>query len=89
VQTVHDLITQIDSGIRPREKKTQSKIVERRLKELYDRFNNKKITVESLLQELNFFVVHQKKIMKSCVRIKNYTINIIIDHCFWFIERTF
>jgi len=41
-QTVHELIAQIDSGIRIREKKTQSKIVEGRIKELYDRFNNKK-----------------------------------------------
>ncbi len=60
VQTVHDLIAQIDSGMRPREKKTQPNIVEGRIKELYNRFNNKKIKVESLLQELSFFVVHQK-----------------------------
>ncbi len=40
-------------------KKTQPKIVEGRIKELYDRFNNKKIKVESLLQEL-FFAVRQK-----------------------------
>ncbi len=46
--------------MRPLEKKTQSKIVEGRIKELYDRLNNKKIKVESLLQELSFFVVHQK-----------------------------
>ncbi len=56
--TVDDFIAQIDSGMRPR-KKTQSKIVEREIKELYDRFNNKNIAVESLLLELSFFVVHQ------------------------------
>jgi len=55
VQTVHDLIAQIDSGMRPREKKTQSKIIQGRIKELYDRFNNKKNQIESLLQEFSFF----------------------------------
>jgi hypothetical protein len=59
VQTVHDLIAQINSGMRPREKKNQSKIVEGRIRELYSRFDNKKIAVESLLQELSFYVVHQ------------------------------
>ncbi len=62
VPTVHDLITQINSGTRPREKKTQSKIAEGRIKVSYGRFNNKKIKIESLLQELSFFVVHQKKL---------------------------
>jgi len=59
VQTVHDLIAQINCGMRPREKKTQSKLVEGRIRELYNRFDNKTITVESLLQELSFYVVHQ------------------------------
>ena len=58
VHTVHDLIRQINSGMRPREKKTQSKLVEQRVQELYNRFNNKKITVEFLLQELSFYVAH-------------------------------
>ncbi len=59
VHTVHDLICQINSGMRPREKKSQSKIVEQRVKELYNRFYDEKITIESLLRELSFYVVHQ------------------------------
>ena len=59
IQTVHDLISQINSGMRPREKKAQSKVVEQRVKELYQRFNDKKITVDNLLQGLSFYVVHQ------------------------------
>ena len=59
VHTVHDLISQINSGMQPREKKTQSKLVQQRVKELYDRFQNKKITIESLSRELSFYVVHQ------------------------------
>jgi hypothetical protein len=59
VQTVHDLIAHINCGMRTREKKTQSKIVEGRMRKLYNRFDNKTITVESLLQELSFYVVHQ------------------------------
>jgi len=42
----------------PREKKLQSKLVDKRMKELYDRFKNGKITIECLLKELSFYVVH-------------------------------
>ena len=59
VHTVHDLISQINSGMTPREKKSQSKIVERRTKELYSRFNQGKITVEELLHQLSFFVTNE------------------------------
>ena len=60
VHTVHNLISQINSGMTPREKKTQSKIVERRIKELYSRFSQGKITVEELLHQLSFFVTTKK-----------------------------
>ncbi len=56
IHTAHDLICQINSGMKPREKKTQSKLIEQRIKELYNRFNHQKISVESLLKELSFYV---------------------------------
>ena len=60
VHTVRDLISQINCGMQPREKRNQSKIVERRIKELYDRFDNNKITVDQLLHQLSFFVANEK-----------------------------
>jgi hypothetical protein len=60
VHTVHNLVSQINSGMAPREKKSQSKIVERRTAELYSRFNQGKITVEELLHQLSFFVTTKK-----------------------------
>jgi len=60
VHTVHNLISQINSGMAPREKKVQPKIAERRTKELYSRFNQGKITVEEFLHQLSFFVTNEK-----------------------------
>jgi len=58
VQIVHDSITQINSGMAPQEKKLQSKLVIKRVQELYDRFKNGKITIETLLKEHLFYVSH-------------------------------
>ncbi|CAF1623485.1 unnamed protein product [Didymodactylos carnosus] len=60
VDTVHDIIIQINSGMRPRTKRPKSRIVEQRMKELYDRFHNNQITVHDLLRRLSFFVAHAK-----------------------------
>jgi hypothetical protein len=57
---IHDLILQINSGMQPRSKRSQSKIAEQRIKELYDRFNNNKITAQDLLRGLSFFVANEK-----------------------------
>ncbi len=56
MDTVHSLITQINSGMCPRTKRLQTRIAQDRTKELYDRFNNNTITVQQLLEELSFFV---------------------------------
>lgn len=60
VHTVHDLITQVNCGMQPREKRSQSKIAERRIKELYNRFDHNQITADELLQKLSFFVANEK-----------------------------
>ena len=43
VQIVHDSITQINSGMAPQEKKLQSKLVIKRVQELYDRLDRKSV----------------------------------------------
>ncbi len=54
-QTVHELIAQIDSGTRIREKKLNPKLLKDELKNYMIASTIKKITVESLLSELSFF----------------------------------
>ncbi len=54
MDTVHSLITQINSGMYPRTKRRQTRIAQDRTKELYDRFKNNTITVQQLLEELSF-----------------------------------
>ena len=60
METIHGIIVQIDSGMRPPEKRSQSRLAEGRMKELYHRFDNNKITPRELLKKLSFFVVNQK-----------------------------
>ncbi|CAF3598472.1 unnamed protein product [Rotaria socialis] len=60
VHTVHNLIFQINSGMKPRAKRPKSKIVEQRMKELYERFDNKQIDPQQLLKQLSFFVANGK-----------------------------
>ena len=60
VETVHGLIVQIGSGMRPPVKRSQSRLVEDRMKELYHRYDNNKITPRELLKKLSFFVANQK-----------------------------
>ena len=56
VDTVHQLIFQIEVGMEPRIKRTQSRLAEKRISELYARFNNETITAKDLLRGLSFFV---------------------------------
>jgi len=60
VHTIHDLIQQINSGMAPRTKRSQTRTAEQRMKELYYRFNQNKITVYDLLRSLSFYVANQK-----------------------------
>ena len=60
VDTVHDLIIQVKSGMQPRTKRSNSRIAENRMEELYNRFRNNRITVNELLHGLSFFVAHSK-----------------------------
>jgi hypothetical protein len=43
----------------PRTKRSKTRIVEQRTKELYDRFNNNKITVQTSLSRLSFFLENE------------------------------
>ncbi len=56
----HDLILQINSGMRSRAKPSQSRIAEQRITELYNEFNNNKIMAQDLLRGLSFFVANEK-----------------------------
>ncbi|CAF4309143.1 unnamed protein product [Rotaria magnacalcarata] len=60
VSTVHDLITQVNTGMQPRTKRLKSRIAEQRITELYNRFNNNQITPHDLLRELSSFVANEK-----------------------------
>ena len=55
-----DLIRQIHSGMQPRTKRSKTRIAERCIDELYDRFQNNRITERDLLRGLSLFVVHKK-----------------------------
>ena len=60
VHIVHNLIFQIDCRMQPREKRTQSKTVERRIKELYNRCDNNEISIDQILQKLSLYVANEK-----------------------------
>ena len=60
VYTVHNLIFQINIGMKPRAKQPQYEIVKQRMKELYERFGNKEIHPQQLLKQLSFFVASGK-----------------------------
>ncbi|CAF2612933.1 unnamed protein product [Rotaria sp. Silwood2] len=60
VHIIHNLIQQINSGMPPRTKRSQTRTAEQRMKELYNRFNQSKITVQDLLRGLSFYVANQK-----------------------------
>ena len=60
VSTVHDLITQVNTGMGPRTKRSKSRIAEQRIAELYNRFNDNEITPQDLLRGLSFFVANEK-----------------------------
>jgi hypothetical protein len=62
VNTIHDLTLQINSGMRPREKRPLSKTVEQRIQELYNRFDNNNIAVRELLRELSFLLRVKNKL---------------------------
>ncbi len=52
------MLHQINSRIGPRTKREKTRIAEQRTKEVYDRFNNNKITVQKLLCGLSFFATN-------------------------------
>ncbi len=60
MNTIHDFVRQINSGMQPRTKQSESRIAEQRINELYDRFNNNKITAQYFLRGLPFFVTIYK-----------------------------
>ena len=60
VNTVHDLIAQIHSGMEPRLKRPKTRLAERRIDELYRRFAADRISARELLRGLSFFVAHKK-----------------------------
>ncbi|CAF1532431.1 unnamed protein product [Adineta ricciae] len=60
IDTIHSLVVQIASGMQPQTKRSKSRIVQQRVKELYDRFDNGKISIHDLLHRLSFFVAHEQ-----------------------------
>ena len=60
VDTIHDIIYQIHSGMLPRKKRAKTRIAGRLIDELYDRFEHNRITEHELLRELSLFVAHKK-----------------------------
>ena len=58
VYTVHNLIFQINITMKPRAKRSKYKIVEQRMKELYERFDNKEIHPQQFFKQLSFFVTN-------------------------------
>ena len=60
VSIAHDLITQVNTGMQPRTKRSNSRIAEQRITELYNRFNNNQIIPQDLLRGLSFFVANEK-----------------------------
>lgn len=70
VNTVHDLIAQIHSGMEPRLKRPKTRLAERRIDELYRRFAADRISARELLRGLSFFVAHKK--WKNFILLINY-----------------
>jgi hypothetical protein len=62
VNTIHNLILGINSGMRPREKRPLSKTVEETIQELYDRFDKNNIAERELLRELSFLLRVKNKL---------------------------
>ncbi|CAF0881500.1 unnamed protein product [Adineta ricciae] len=60
VCTTHDIIFQINSGMEPRIKRPKTRLAERRIEELYRRFEMDQITARELLRGLSLFVAHKK-----------------------------
>ena len=69
VDTVHDMIRQINSGMQPRTKRSKTRIAERRIDELYDRFRNGRITERDLLRGLSLFAAQKNKKIIRCDQI--------------------
>lgn len=60
VEIVHGIISQVNSGMQPRMKRSKSRLAEQRIQELYDRFQKKTISIHDLLRGLSFYVAHKK-----------------------------
>ena len=56
---MHGIISQVNSGMQPRTKRSKNRLAEQRMKELYDRFQ-KAISIHDLLRGLPFYVAHKK-----------------------------
>ncbi len=54
IDTIHDIITEINIGMGPHTKRLKFRITEQRTKQLYDQFNNNQILVQELLHRLTF-----------------------------------
>ncbi len=59
INTIHDLIRQINRGTQPHTKQSQSTFAEQQIEELYDRFNNNNITAQDLLRGLSVLLASQ------------------------------
>ncbi len=64
MNTGHDLILQISSGMRLRTKRSKFRVAEQRTKELYDRFKHNQMTAQELLSGLSFFLLRMKNEIK-------------------------
>ena len=60
VEIVHGIIAQIISGMQPHTKRLKNTLTEQRIKELYDRFYSKNVSIHEFLRGLSFYVVHKK-----------------------------
>jgi hypothetical protein len=60
VNTIHDLIIQINIEMGPRTKRSKVRLGEQWTKELYDRFNNNQINVKELFRGLSLFITNAK-----------------------------
>ena len=59
MNTVHDIIAQIHSGMEPRLKRPKTRLAERRIEELYRRFAADQISARELLRGLSLFVARK------------------------------
>jgi hypothetical protein len=60
VDTIHNVTRQINIGMQPRTKRSKTRIVERRIDELYDRFQHNRITERDLLRGLSLSLLCEK-----------------------------